>query len=506
MTIAPAIALLLAAGALAAPVRQTTVDALKNARKARQREAQKPPPEPRPAPGEKLWTDAPPARERPFAPPDIARLVKASMPAVVGIVATTAAPNGIEAGDPFKDFLEKMYGGRLEKSEPVRGIGTGFFIRKDGLIATNGHVIEGATDIHVQLGPQESPMRARVLGRDEPTDIALLEVDGPGPFPALALGDSDGLDVGEWVVAIGNPFGLSRSVTTGIISFKGRRDVNPSGRPGYHDFIQTDAAINPGNSGGPLLDARGHVVGMNAAVNPTGQGIGFAIPINMVKEIAPQLHARGYVARSWMGLSIQEHLTPELAASFGVPGGRGVLVTEVNPEGPADQAGLKVGDIVTSFDGEPLGESYRLRWLASIAGVDRVVKLGYWRSGKEALASVKLRERPGARPAPPKEQAGPKEALGLSVDDPGAGAEGVRVASVDVRGPAYRAGVREGDVVIEVDGEPVQGKAAFLALISRRPPSGVTRLYVRREGKPIFFGLRRDAPAAAEARGRDGAP
>src|SRR5438477_1145282 len=275
-----------------------------------------------------LWIDAPATRERPTAPPSsIAALVKTAMPAVVGIVATTARAGG---NDPFRDFLERMYGhgGSGPVETPVRGIGTGFFIRSDGLIATNGHVIEGATDITVQVGEDERVYRATLVGHDDATDLALLKIEGDKPFPVLPMGESERLEVGEWVVAIGNPFGLSRSVTTGIVSFKGRRDVNPSGRPGYYDFIQTDAAINPGNSGGPLLDARGAVVGINAAVNAAGQGIGFAIPIQMLKQVAPQLE-KGHVVRSWMGMTVQDQLGPDLAVRFGVTGGKGVVRTDV---------------------------------------------------------------------------------------------------------------------------------------------------------------------------------
>src|SRR5947207_7417018 len=329
-----------------------------------------------------LWTDAPAAKERPTPPPiSIAALVKSSMPAVVGIVATTARGG---ANDPFREFLERMYGqgGSGPSETPVRGIGTGFFVRADGLIATNGHVIEGATDITVQVGEEERVYRATVVGQDDATDLALLRIEGDRPFAVLPLGDSDRLEVGEWVVAIGNPFGLSRSVTTGIVSFKGRRDVNPSGKPGYYDFIQTDAAINPGNSGGPLLDARGAVVGINAAVNPSGQGIGFAIPVEQLKEVAPQLAAQGHVVRSYLGVSIQESMSADLAESFGVPGGKGVVITEVTEDGPADRAGLKPGDVVTSFDGEPTVESYRLRWLTARAVPGKRVRIGLWTSGK----------------------------------------------------------------------------------------------------------------------------
>src|SRR2546423_471008 len=310
---------------------------------------------------QKVWTEAPASAARPTAPPQsIAHLVKQAMPAVVGIVAVTARG---EPQDPFHDFLERMYGSGGEREQPVRGIGTGFFVRSDGLLATNGHVVEGATEITVQLGHDERAVRGVLIGKDEATDLALVKVEG-GPYPVLSLGDSEGLEVGEWVVAIGNPFGLSRSVTTGIVSYKGRRDVNPSGRPGYYDFIQTDAAINPGNSGGPLLDARGAVVAINAAVNPAGQGIGFAIPIHMLKEIAPQLE-KGHVVRSWMGMSVQDQLGPDLADRFGLPAVTVVGMNDVVEGGPAERAGIRPGDVVVSFEGDTVAESYRLRWLTA---------------------------------------------------------------------------------------------------------------------------------------------
>jgi S1-C subfamily serine protease len=451
-----------------------------------------------------IWTDAPAPRDRPTAPPaSIASVVKGAMPAVVGIIATTARVGG---GDPFHDFLERMYGsGSGAPSEsPVRGIGTGFFIRSDGLIATNGHVIEGATDITVQVGEDERVYRATLVGQDDATDLALLKVEGDKPFAVLPLGDSERLEVGEWVIAIGNPFGLSRSVTTGIVSFKGRRDVNPSGRPGYYDFIQTDAAINPGNSGGPLLDARGAVIGINAAVNPSGQGIGFAIPVEQLREIGPQLVAQGHVVRSYMGLSVQESMSADLAESFGVPGGKGVLVTEVAEGGPAARAGLRPGDVVTAFEGEPVVESYRLRWLTARAAPGHAVNLRIWRAGKEHRVAVMLLEKP----APPYDAPRPgpglrreQEPFGFAVEEPPRGdvdrGRGLRVTSVDLRSNAYRAGVREGDLLLSLNGQALGDKLAYQKILSSLP--GVSRLYVRRGGKSLFFGLRRDAAATARA-------
>ncbi|HYS07750.1 MAG TPA: trypsin-like peptidase domain-containing protein [Myxococcales bacterium] len=452
-----------------------------------------------------LWTDAPQAKERATAPPaSIAALVKVSMPAVVGIVATTARSG---SNDPFREFLERMYGqsGGGPSETPVRGIGTGFFVRADGLIATNGHVIEGATDITVQVGEDERVYRGTLVGHDDATDLALLKIEGDKPFPVLPLGESDRLEVGEWVVAIGNPFGLSRSVTTGIVSFKGRRDVNPSGKPGYYDFIQTDAAINPGNSGGPLLDARGAVIGINAAVNPSGQGIGFAIPVEQLRDVAPQLAARGHVVRSYMGISIQESMSAELAESFGVPSGKGVVVTEVTEDGPAARAGIKPGDVIVSFEGETLVESYRLRWLTARTTPGKRVRVGLWRAGKAQEVQVLLLEKPGAawEPRPPSPALRrDQEPFGFAVEDPpkddGDHGRGVRVSSIDLRGCAYRAGVREGDLILEVDGQPVIDKAAYRKVISSTGP--VSRLYVRRGAKALFFGLRREAPLASRAR------
>ncbi len=455
----------------------------------------------------KLWTDSPSGKERTTAPPaSIAALVRSSMPAVVGIIATTA--RGTD-NDPFHDFLERMYGqgGGAPGETPVRGIGTGFFIRSDGLVITNMHVVEGATDIAVQVGEEERVYRGTLLGEDDATDLALIKIEGSAPFPVLPIGESEKLEVGEWVVAIGNPFGLSRSVTTGIVSYKGRRDVNPSGRPGYYDFIQTDAAINPGNSGGPLLDARGAVIGINAAVNPSGQGIGFAIPIAQLKDVGPQLFAKGHVTRSYLGVSVQEAMSPELAESFGVPGGKGVLVTEVADDGPGAHAGLRPGDVVTSYDGEPLVESYRMRWLTASTTPGRKVKLGVWRNGKALEASVILAEKPGSSWKPsraPLALRRDQEPFGFAIEEPptddGDHGRGVRVASIDLRSPAYRAGVRQGDLLLEVDGSGVPDKQAWRKVIGALPPAAaVSRLYIRRGSKTLFFGLRRDPPATSRA-------
>src|SRR5437763_153089 len=358
-----------------------------------------------------LWTDAPAAKERPTAPPiSIAALVKSSMPAVVGIVATTARGG---ANDPFREFLERMYGqgGAGPSESPVRGIGTGFFIRSDGLIATNGHVIEGATDITVQVGEEERVYRATLVGQDDATDLALLKVEGSAPFPVLPLGESDHLEVGEWVVAIGNPFGLSRSVTTGIVSFKGRRDVNPTGRPGYYDMIQTDAAINPGNSGGPLLDSHGAVIGINTAIyGPQGNiGLGFAMPVNRAKAMLEEFQAKGRIARPWLGLSVFP-VSGNVADALGLPSEGGLLIQRVERGSPAAEAGLRGarqevivfgsyrlgagGDMIVAIDGKPPDSNDSLRKVLDRKRAGDMIEFSIYRDGRTQKIRVKLGEAP----------------------------------------------------------------------------------------------------------------
>ncbi|GIX46403.1 MAG: hypothetical protein KatS3mg131_0614 [Candidatus Tectimicrobiota bacterium] len=247
------------------------------------------------------------------------------------------------APDPFREFFERFFGEAPPHAR--QSLGSGFVIHPSGLILTNDHVIEGAEAIKVIL-QDERQLEARILGRDPKTDLALLQVEPADPLPAVVLGDSDALRIGEWVMAIGNPFGLSHTVTVGIVSAKGR--VIGAGQ--YDDFIQTDASINPGNSGGPLFNIRGQVVGINTAIIAGGTGIGFAIPINLAKEIVPQLYRSGKVTRGWLGVMIQK-ITPELAQALSLEEAHGALVTEVVADSPAAQAGIERGDIIVAFDG-----------------------------------------------------------------------------------------------------------------------------------------------------------
>ena len=428
--------------------------------------------------------------------PDFAALTRAARKSVVSITATAPEEEfAVEGGEDAREFFERFYG---TEEPPTKGMASGFVIREDGYVLTNAHVVEDSAALSVTLGVDDDrAWPARVVGRDEMSDLALIKIDVDRPLPALPLGNSDDLEVGDWVVAIGNPCGLSHSVTVGVVSFIGRRDINPSGRPGYYDFIQTDASINPGNSGGPLLDAHGRVIGISAAVNATGQGIGFAIPVNMAKDVLPSLYEKGRVDRSFLGVAIQD-LSPELARSFGVKSG--VVVTEVTPDGPAEGAGLKVGDVITAFEDETVEGSARLRWLASSAGAGHAVRLRYVRGGREKEVRVSLVPLPGQKsafeppPAPsPRDDLAPLGfALGKRVRGPYG--MGLRVDSIDPLSRAYVAGLREGDVVIRVGESDVKNARE----VSKLARPGVVRLYIQRGLRPMFVAF--EVPARADAR------
>jgi serine protease Do len=277
----------------------------------------------------------------------------------------------------------------------MRGLGTGFIIDRSGIVLTNNHVVDGADDIRVKLS-DDREFPASVVGTDPPTDIAVVRIDAKDIRP-LPLGDSDAMDVGDWVVAIGNPFGLSHTVSAGIVSAKGRtRQDVPLDPAGYYDFIQTDASINPGNSGGPLLNLRGQVVAMNSAIRGGGaQGIGFAIPINMIKQLLPMLLRDGHVTRSALGVRIIDvrQLTNEDRQALRLPEGEkilGAVIEYVVKNGPADRAGLAPGDVVVAFDGQPIERSTQLQWLASTTGVGRSATVRVRRAGKLFDLSVTL--------------------------------------------------------------------------------------------------------------------
>jgi serine protease Do len=281
---------------------------------------------------------------------------------------------GPNADDPFfKDFFDQFFGRRGQgPSEEFRqsGLGSGVIFDKRGYVLTNFHVIRGADAVTVRLSTRQE-LKGRIVGTDPKTDLAVIQFQPEGPLTVATLGNSDAVRVGEWAIAIGNPFGLDQTVTVGVVSATARADV---GIATYENFIQTDASINPGNSGGPLVNLRGEVIGINTAIVAAGQGIGFAIPANMVKRVTGQLVDRGKVMRGWLGVSVQP-LSKELAQSLGVPDARGAVVARVYPDSPAAKAGLAANDVIVAFDGTPVEDYHHLQRLSADADVGKTVKL-----------------------------------------------------------------------------------------------------------------------------------
>lgn len=335
--------------------------------------------------------------ERNFAAaraPDFVALVKKFQPAVVNVTATVAPSIAVQPGagrDSADELMQKFFGLPAPSTPaPQRQQGSGFIIGADGTILTNAHVVEGAKKILVKLGDKRE-FAARVIGADLPTDVALLKISAPEDLPTVALGNSDRLEVGEWVMAVGNPFGLDNSVSSGIVSAKGRHIGEP-----YDRLIQTDAPLNPGSSGGPLINLRGQVVGMNKAiVSETGGSIGisFATPINSVKEILPELRSRGKVTRAWAGIAIQE-MNAALAETLGVKNPGGALVAGVVKGGPADRGGVKLGDVITEFDGRAVADALDLPiWIARTP-LGKQVRLRIQRDQREMDVQVTVAELP----------------------------------------------------------------------------------------------------------------
>ncbi|MFT7621043.1 MAG: serine protease Do [Myxococcota bacterium] len=412
------------------------------------------------------------------------RLSKALSPAVVNI---GVEKRGRGSSARQEEFLKRHYG-KVPPEYLNRGLGSGFILHEDGWILTNNHVVEGAVNIKVKLH-NDHTYAARIVGADPRTDVALLKIEPNEKLIPAPLGNSTKLEIGEWVIAIGNPFGLNHTVTAGIVSAKGRQDVNPGGRQLYANFIQTDASINPGNSGGPLIDIRGQVIGINTAINAAGQGIGFAIPIDMVKTLLPQLK-RGQVRRSWLGVMIQP-VTPQIAESMGLGDPRGALVAEVVPRGPAAGAGIQAGDVVTRFDGKPVRNNRDLPWLASTAGIGTSVSVTVWRGGRERILKVRMGTLPGQKgvaAAPPTKPAA--RARGVAPNGYGLTVEGrdgkVVVTAVEKGGPAAEAGLETGDVIVKISNHAIGSVQAFAKRADRVETGRVVMLLVQRADRKLF--------------------
>jgi serine protease Do len=360
--------------------------------------------------------------------------------------------------DPFKDFLEPFMKQDPQQEFKQRSLGSGFIIDRDGYIVTNNHVVENADQIKVKLA-NEKEFDAKIVGRDPKTDLAIIKIAASSDLVPLKIGDSDALKVGTWVVAIGSPFGLEQTVTAGIVSAKGR--IIGSGP--YDDFIQTDASINPGNSGGPLLNMKGEVVGINTAIIASGQGIGFAIPINLADGIITQLKASGEVTRGWLGVAIQD-LTPELGEYYKVKDKKGVLITHVFEGDPADKGGIKAKDIIIKIDGKPVPTARELsRKIAGIA-VGKKTAIVLIRDGKEKTVYIKVAKRKDDESLVRKEiessdelglmaaELTPETARQLGHDE---NENGVIITNVKPGSKGELAGIRRGDLIKEINRIPV---------------------------------------------------
>jgi Do/DeqQ family serine protease len=402
-------------------------------------------------------------------------------PAVVNISATRVS-RGRELGTPFDDFFGEFFRGAPRPRQQEQSLGSGFLISTDGYILTNEHVVKGGEQITVKLSDQRT-FAARVIGIDPRTDVAVLKIDARDELQTVVLGDSDALQVGQWALAIGNPFGLDRTLTVGVISATGRANL---GIEDYEDFIQTDASINPGNSGGPLLNIYGEVVGINTAIVAAGQGIGFAIPINLARLIAQQLIETGQVTRGWLGVSIQP-LTPELADSFGLTTATGALVNQVLPGSPAEKAGVQRGDILVSYNGREVRGVRELQLMVASTPVGQTVQLEVVRGGQRQQLPVTVVAQETAATAEPPQVTPPEKegALGLTVA-PAEGGQGVLVAEVDPASPAAAAGVRPGDQILAVNKMEVRDLASFHNAV-RKAKTGKHIVLLLRRGDATLY-------------------
>ena len=430
-----------------------------------------------------------------FLPPDsFSNLAESASPAVVNIRTVKTITGGgrvfrhFKKGpfgddDPMKDFFDRFFDEDQKRDFKQRSLGSGFIIDKEGYIVTNNHVIDNADKIVVILN-DEKEFEAQIVGRDKNTDLALIKIESNHNLPVLRFGDSDALKVGQWVLAIGNPFGLEQTVTAGIVSAKGR--VIGSGP--YDDFIQTDASINPGNSGGPLLNMKGEVIGINTAIVAGGQGIGFAIPVNLAKNIIAQLKSTGEVTRGWLGVGIQD-ISEEVAEYYGIKEKKGVLVTEVFPGDPADLAGIKPKDIILSINGKAVESARQLTSMIADISVGDTIQIKINRNGKAQTIDVKIAKREETKILGRNTQEREQSQLGIQASEitPETARRfnlkdtaGIIVVGVDPESKAAEAGLQVHDVIREINHKNITSLNDFNKMIDGIPKGETINLFIRR--------------------------
>jgi serine protease Do len=430
--------------------------------------------------------------------PDFAGLAEKLGPVVVNISTTQIMkepPAPFERQDPLAEFWRRFFGETYPQDFSQQVLGSGFIIERDGTILTSNHVIENAQRIVVRLTNDDRQFTAKVIGRDEKTDLAVIKIEPKGELPVAPLGDSDRLRVGEWVAAMGSPFGLQNTITVGIVSAKSRQ----IGAGPYDDFIQTDASINPGNSGGPLINMQGEVIGINTAIfSRTGGniGIGFAIPINIAKELLPELKTKGKVTRGWLGVSVQR-VTPDIAESLGMETAGGALVTNVAAASPAERAGIRVRDVITDYAGKPIRESSELPLIVARTHVGTRVNITVLRDKKEVpliVTIAELKDEEAVAPAPERERnfgltvqnISPEIAESLGMKR----AQGVVIIAVERGSPADDAGLRPADVILEIDRKTVRNLSDYRQAIAGVKKGQLCLFLVQRGETTSFVALR----------------
>jgi serine protease Do len=439
--------------------------------------------------------DTPPARSGAVTLDTFKDIARSHTAGVVNIN-TSRVVKRPRTRDPFReyfgdDLMERFFGPQPERQSQTT-LGSGFIIDKAGFVLTNRHVVEGADEINVTLADGRR-YDARLVGRDARTDVALLKIEPKAELTVLNMGDSGRTEVGEWVMAIGNPFGLGgNSITVGVVSFKGRSLQLGQQGTGV-DMIQTDASINPGNSGGPLLNTRGEVIGINTLIItrglPQSAGVGFAVPINVAKDILPQLREKGRVTRGWLGVQIRS-VSEELARSYGMKEGKGAVVVDITPGSPAEKAGVQPEDVVLSVDGRPIADMGDLTAYVASRAPGSTVKLQVLRGGSERSVSVVLGTFPDEDDSAGDDAAERRGQLGMTLQDltPNIaqqlelprGTRGAVVTEVEPGEAAEKAGLQARDVIVSVNGTPIESVDEFEAAIARARPGGFARLRVRR--------------------------